>query len=341
MWRWSLVVLGVAWSGPALAQDQVVPLRGTPVSGNVVKISTSEVVVEARGKQQRVPVNEIRRVTFREEPADLRRGRNRILIGRIESGLADLKKVAIDQIERDEIKQDLQFYLAYAEGRLVLEQGGDAAKAASGLFNFAKNHPTSFHFFATAEILGELSAAQGKYGDAARYYKAIGKAPWPEYKIRSVVLEGRARLAQQQFAAAKALFDSADKLPADSPEAKRQQQLATIGQAICLAELDAPEQGEQILTELIDKADPQDTALYGHAYNALGRCYLKASRPKDALLAFLHVDILFYADAEVHAESLYHLSQLWKTVRRADRAVTARQLLAEKYSGSRWAKLDP
>ena len=107
---------------------------------------------------------------------------------------------------------------------------------------------------------------------------------------------------------------------------------------MCLAEQGSHEQAQQVLTDLISQTDPQDTELFGHAYNGLGRCHLKADRPKDALLAYLHVDILFDADPEVHAESLYHLSSLWKTVNRSDRATSVRRLLAEKYSGSKWAK---
>jgi len=72
----------------------------------------------------------------------------------------------------------------------------------------------------------------------------------------------------------------------------------------------------------------------------LGNCYLKTGKNKDALQAFLHTDILFYADSESHAEALYHLSKLWATEEKPDRATAARTTLRERYSGSVWATLD-
>jgi hypothetical protein len=54
-------------------------------------------------------------------------------------------------------------------------------------------------------------------------------------------------------------------------------------------------------------------------------------------MAYLHVDVLFYADPEIHAESLYHLTRLWADIKNNDRSVAARKLLDERYSGSIWA----
>ena len=52
----------------------------------------------------------------------------------------------------------------------------------------------------------------------------------------------------------------------------------------------------------------------------------------------MHVDVLFYSDPEIHAESLYHLSNLWASIKKPDRAAASRNLLQQRYSGSIWAK---
>ena len=80
--------------------------------------------------------------------------------------------------------------------------------------------------------------------------------------------------------------------------------------------------------------------LFARAYNALGRCYMKQNKPKDAVLALLHTDVLFYADADAHAEALYYLSKLWSDINKSDRAVAARSTLRERYAGSIWATLE-
>lgn len=126
--------------------------------------------------------------------------------------------------------------------------------------------------------------------------------------------------------------------PSDLPETKRQKLLAEVGKARCLAETSSPDEGIKLLEKVIGENEPSDTELFGRAYNALGDCLLKAGKQKDALMAYLHVDVLFYSDPEIHAESLYHLSRLWAAIKKPDCAASARNLLEQRYSGSVWAK---
>ena len=88
---------------------------------------------------------------------------------------------------------------------------------------------------------------------------------------------------------------------------------------------------------VIAKADPENQELHARAYNILGNCYLTASKKKEALLAFLHVDLLYSRFPEQHAEALANLATLWADLDKADRAAQARDLLKEKYPNSAWA----
>ena len=122
-----------------------------------------------------------------------------------------------------------------------------------------------------------------------------------------------------------------------TPEANAQKQYALVGKGNCLVGLGQAQEGLTLLNDLINKNDPADAVLFARTYNALGNAYLKLNRNKDALQSFLFTDLLFYADAESHAEALYHLSKLWNEVNKSDRAVQARNTLRERYSGSIWA----
>ena len=133
-------------------------------------------------------------------------------------------------------------------------------------------------------------------------------------------------------------FASALAIDSDTAESKRQKRLATVGKARCLAETGSPGDGVKMIEQIIADNDASDAVLFGRAYNAQGDCLRKLEKTKDALMAYLHVDVLFYSDPDVHAESLYHLSKLWSDIGKSDRAVAARNLLDERYPGSIWSR---
>ncbi len=333
-------VLQILFAGSAIAEDDQIYLkRGAPISGQISESTPAQITIDSRGKTQTVSVNEIRLVTFGDEPQELRQGRAGATGSRFESALNDLKRVNPASLERELVKRDLQFYLALCEGRLALSAGGDKAKAAELMLGFVRSAPTSFHFFEAAGVLGDLAVGQGDYENAVKYYGTIAsRAPWPEYKMRASLSEARALVAQSKFAEAEQKFESVIGQPSDLPETKRQKLLAEVGKARCLAETSSPDEGIKLLEKVIGENEPSDTELFGRAYNALGDCLLKAGKQKDALMAYLHVDVLFYSDPEIHAESLYHLSRLWAAIKKPDRAASARNLLEQRYSGSVWAK---
>lgn len=330
---------GSAWAQDTV--DNVQPLRGAPVRGTVVEISPNDVTVDSGGVRK-IPVNELRRVTFADDPADLRMARDAIASGQIEDALELLKKVDPANIQREVVRQDYYFQLAFATAKLALERGGDAAAAWRAMSAYVQNQGgrTSYHFYRAAEVMGDLSVAQGNFPQAASAYAQVARAPWPDYKMRAQVLEGRALLAQGDTAGALKRYDEVLASGLNTPEAQFQKTLATIGKAVCLAKTGQAAQGVGMLEKIIADADASDSAnnpMFAKAYTALGNCYLATDRPKDALIAFLHVDVLFDADGESHSEALYHLGNLWGDMNKNDRSANARGRLKQRYPGSVWA----
>lgn len=322
-------------------EDQVYLKRGAPINGAIRGSTQTQVAIESRGANRTINVNEIRLIAFADEPQELRQGRAKAGNGRFAEALDDLKRVNPAAIEREIVKRDLQFHLALCEGELAMSAGGDKSKAADLVLAFVRAAPQSFHFFEAARLLGDLAAAQNDFAKAATYYGAIAaKAPWPEYQMSASLSEARALLAQGSYPEAQQKFESVIAQPSDAPEAKRQKLLAQVGKGKCLAEAGSPQQGIALIEQIIAENEPSDGELFGRAYNAHGDCLLKAGRTKDALMAYLHVDVLFYSEPDVHAESLYHLSNLWGEVERPDRAAAARNLLQQRYAGSVWANQD-
>lgn len=324
----------------ALAEDDQIYLkRGGGVGGEIKGTTVAKVAIATKGQNQTVNVNEIRLVTFADEPQELRQGRARATGGKFEDALSLLKRVNPAGVERDIVKRDLQFYLAYCAGKLALSSGGDKAKANDSMMAFVRAAPKSHHFFSAAELLGDLAVGQGDYASAVKFYSAIAsKAPWPDYKMRASLAESRALVAQGKYAEAEAKFETIAGAPGDTPEANRQKLLAQAGKARCMAETGSVEDAIEMLETIIADNEPTDAELFGRTYNALGDCYQKADQPKEALMAYLHVDVLFYSEPEIHAEALFHLSNLWESTKKPDRAAASRTMLERRYGGSGWAK---
>jgi tetratricopeptide (TPR) repeat protein len=333
----------LALARPAAAQlDQVFLTKGAPSRGNIPDggMTRDQVTLEATGRTQQISVNDIVRITFKEEPAELNAARVSILQRNYNQAVTDLKKIDVQRITREFIKQDVEFYKALCQARLAMTEGGDKTAAIEAMRRFAASAPQSYHFYEAAEVLGDLAMASGKYADAARYYGPIANAPWTEYQMKANIALGRALVGDKKFDEALDKFKVVVTSELTTPEALKQKNLAAVGQSVALAETGKADEAIKQLQELIRKNDPQDAVLFARAYNALGRCYLKQNKPKDALLALLHTDVLFYSDADAHAEALYHLSKLWNEVNKSDRALAARTTLRERYAGSVWATLE-
>ena len=336
------VALMAGFLTPVLAtaqQDQVFDKSGTPTRGTITAVSPARITLQATAAALEFDTKDVQRVVFEGEPNELRTGRDRALAGQYSDALEELRRIDPATIDNDVIRQDIDYYTAYALTRLAMEAGGDRKEAHTALLNFVRQNPNTYHFFPAAELLGDLSYAMGDFEGAGRYYAALGRAPWPEYHMKASVLQARSQLAAEQYEQALAGFEQVLASGLNTPEALLQKQYATVGKAVGLAATGQAEEGLKMLQDLIAKGDPNDAQLMGLAYNALGACHAQAGETKQALLAYLHTDILYFSNSAAHAEALYHLSRLWSEVDQSDRAVRARSLLQSRYAGSRWASM--
>jgi tetratricopeptide (TPR) repeat protein len=222
--------------------------------------------------------------------------------------------------------------------RMILFGEGEVLDAGRKLNAFVKNYPNSYHYLEATEAMGDLLMATDRFENAQKQYAELAKAPWPDYKMRAGVASGRSLQAQGKHAEAIQQFEAVLAMPDEGSEASNEKLSATLGKAVSLAESGKVDEAAGIIEKIIQDADPQQRELQARAYNALGTCYVKAKRNKEALMAFLHVDVLYSTVPEAHAESLAHLVTLWQAVGQPDRARDSRELLQQKYSKSKWAR---
>ena len=74
------------------------------------------------------------------------------------------------------------------------------------------------------------------------------------------------------------------------------------------------------------------------AYNAQGTALRKAGKPKEAILAFLHVHLTYDPPPDLDAEAVANLERLFTETHKPKHAREMREILNEKYRNSRWAK---
>jgi tetratricopeptide (TPR) repeat protein len=318
--------------------DRVRLTRGSE-TGEVNDMSPYELTLnKGRPGSRTVAVNEIKAVLFADEPSELAQARVNAANGAYANALNALEKIDVNSIQRDYLKQDIEFYKAYCAGKLALSGEREIGEAGRQLNTFVRSNPQNFHYLAAVELMGDLLMASGRYENAQKQYAELAKAPWADYKVRSAVAVGRTLQAQAKHAEAIQQFDAALATAGEGADAQEQKLAATLGKAVSLAETGGGSEAVGMIEKIIQDANPEQKELHARAYNALGSCYQKSGQTKDALLAYLHVDVLYNSVPEAHAEALANLAPLWQAVGQQEQARQARQTLQERYGGSRWAK---
>jgi tetratricopeptide (TPR) repeat protein len=342
-----LVVVGTIVSVPAegiVAQaisDRVRLARGTE-TGEVSAMTPLQVTVKKGLPGDRdIPINEINSVLFDGEPPELSQARVNAANGAYTNALNALDKVNLATVHRDFVKQDIEFYKAWCAAKLALGGQGEIGDAGRQLNSFVRTYPQNFHYLEAREAMGDLLMAGGGFRNAEAQYAELAKAPWPSYKMRATIAVGRSLQAQDKHAEAIQQFDAALAIADDGPDAQNQRLAATLGKAVSLAETGGVDEAVGIIEKVIRDTDPQQKELQARAHIALGKCHETAGRKKDALYAYLYVDIIYNTVPEAHAEALAHLAALWRAVGHEERAREARQTLLDRYGNSRWARQSP
>lgn len=312
---------------------------GTKVEqGNIIGMNSQKVKLSKGVLDKEISVGQITEIKYAREPGELTLARSSAATGGYQSAVEALQRIDLDEVRREEIKQDIVYYLAYCKAKLAIAGEGDLRATGGELNRFVLRHKNSFHYYDAVETLGDILVAMGQFEHARKQYAILAATPWVDYKLKAMVLEGRALIAQKKYAEAIKRFDEALAIKVDTPEAKQKYLAATLGKATCLADMGKIDEAIKMVQDVITKADAEAGELHAQAYNALGGCYLKAGKQKDALLAFLHVDVLYSSYPAAHAEALYRLVPLWKSIGQGQRARQALELLTERYPNSRWAK---
>jgi len=331
-------MLGCLAAGSVWAADVVKTHDGKKIEGQVSAMSPTEVTVTQGGDAKKVPVNQIASITFEEDTALVRRARDSAEKGAYEESLRALENVKTDDIQRTEVQQDVEFYGAFSSAKLALEGKLEIPDAGKRMAAFVTAYPQSYHYLEACETVGDLLVALGQFSRAREFYERVGKAPWPEYKLRAAVSMGQILLAEKKPDEAMKYFQHVLDANAEGEQAASQRSVALLGKARCLAETGKTDDAIRLAEGVIAKAEPEDVDLLGRAYLILGIAQRKAGHAQDALYALLHVDTMYSANRDVHAESLANLVRVFTELKNEGRAKEAKVALKDQYGDTRWAQ---
>ena len=215
--------------------------------------------------------------------------------------------------------------------------GGDFAAAGSQMFGFIKNYPNNIHYFEACQLLGDLLVAKGAYAAAQTYYAKLASSPFEDLKMRRASASARAVETGEDRRGAEGVrrrVGQRDEQRAGRVGALR----GETGQGPLPCPMKRSDEAVRMAEEIIAKADAKDEALMADAYITVGIAYRQANRPKDALLAFLHVDVVYDNVPELHAEALANLIDVFLELHKPGHSGDCKQRLLKEYPNSPWAK---
>ena len=340
-----LVITAACGSGSAVrgADFDTLHLRDDKIErGEITATSKTEVTIQAqtgtRREEKKVPVNEIMRVEWKAEPPALQLHRAAERSGQLRPALQGYRKVEAEVTDKN-VKTDVAFLIARTLAKMGEADSAQLAEAAKALETFIGQNGNHFRYFPALAQLGDVYLNQKNYEQAQATFDKLGQAPWADYQMLAKVATGRLALAQEKYDAALAQFEAVAAMSANTPGETARRQQALLGKAAALRGQNQPAEATKVLDEVIDQAAAENTETLAEAYNLKGDSLQAEGKVKEALLAYLHVDVLFPGETSEHAKALYNIAQLWEKENRLDRAGDARAKLRDLYPNSREAQL--
>ncbi|MBP5622601.1 MAG: tetratricopeptide repeat protein [Thermoguttaceae bacterium] len=271
---------------------------------------------------------------FDAEPLELGAARVEIQVGNYEEALDKIDAIEEGDVKTDMIAQEIEWNRVYATMKQALSGAGDLKNASDKVAKFIEIAPEHYRRYDAFALLGEAATASGDFAGAAKYYAELDAAKSESIKAIGKVGRARAALETNDVDEAKALF--AEVADTDALDAQLEglgaRTTAKIGLADALARQKDYDGALKTLEALLAATPNSATMQQAVVYNALGRVYADAGRAEEAVVAYLHVDLLYPAARSERVKALKALVPLWEKLGRRDRARETRQFLQERFN---------
>ena len=331
-------VVGLLFCLRAYAADQIEVRGGKAIVGKILSESPVEVVVQTQSGPVTVAVNRIAGVRYDGQGATMTQARILEDAYQLNRTVEEYARAQGELHDKPLVLTAARFGEARALALLALDEAIEVDAAIDKMRDYLARHSDSRQYYAAREFLGRLYLLKQDYKAAAAEFEELAKAPWPEAQRGAVVYQSR--LARAQNNLDEAIRDLEDVAAAEpqTPEESMVQCEALLEIAACRRSQGRHDDEIAALEKVVAHYDTNQSASQAEAYLALGEAYRATRKPKEALFAILHVDLLFASHKELHARALYNLVQLWNELGHAERATAALKALKSEYPNSPWTK---
>ncbi|MEZ6060530.1 MAG: tetratricopeptide repeat protein [Planctomycetaceae bacterium] len=308
--------------------------------GKFTAMGREDVVIEkSSGESETISVANLKEVRFDQEPSQLLAARSNERSGAFDSALEKLNTIQSEYDGTDSrLKTEIEFLIARTQGRKALTDPSNLDAAIQQLQNFRTANGTNFRYLEASLLQAELLAAKGDTTTGKSLLQEVQASAVKGYQLQAGVQLGRLLLAAGDVDGALAAFNQVVSQSEGDATASAAFYDGQLGKALCLKQQTQPDQAIAVLDEVIAKASDSESRILAEAWVRKGDCLRQKNEPKAALMAYLHVDVLYSGETAQHAEALLNLSRLWGPSGHQDRAQDAAARLSERYPNSQFAK---
>lgn len=334
-------------AAPASALENIVRKKDKPVTGDVTAVSKTEVTVKVRTPREdtlKIPANDIQSISWTGEPPDANIARSDDTAGRYQRAIDGYQKaIQNNKASNPAAKTDLEYGLARATARLALTDPVRLDDAIKRLDEFRSKQSDHYRYYEAVGLLGQLYLAKKDFVKAQSSFDTLAKAPWKEAQLAAKTATGRMLLADGKPDEAVAAFDSVIAQSAEGRSEEMQRQEALLGKSQVLISQKKFDEAQKLLEEFVKAADKaseaEDAKVMAEAYVRLGDCFREQGKDKEALFAYLYVDVLFPVEKPLHAEALFRITRLFEKIGDKGRAAEIRDKLeGDEFKNTEWAQ---
>jgi len=292
--------------------------------------------VKGQEKTQTLSPDQVLALQFLDEPLELSTARVEIEVGNYEEALEKIAAIEPTELEssRDFVRWEIAWLKAFSSAKLALSDAAKIAIAVKELSSFIKEAPESCRYYDACALLGDTSVLSGKLDVAGKFYAKLEESRSAPIRSRGKVGRATVALLSNDLDQAETLFSEvvdSDELDAKF-EALSVRTTAKIGLARTLTKREKFDEAQKTLEDLLDATPNGATLQQASIYDALGEVYVASNRPEEAIVAYLHIDLLYPTARAERVKALKALVGLWRQVGREDRAIETETILRERFN---------